>query len=578
MPILASSGRLLGVINIESVYPRAFDQADEQFLQHVAMLLAVMIEQAQAYSTLGLRWKDLNHFYYAVTQLMTTSASEAVDAHRLLSRATSLLLNFQDILGARLWTATGHYLTYSATAEAEGFKFPDLGPLKDPTGQGIYLRGHNTLLEALRDRDTPVTIGIREFRTLKTQTRLDREMLQILQSIRMNHQEARSVAFFPIHTREQFLGLLAVIGRSPRFPEERTELLHVYARMVGQILDRKVIDQVVKMLNRITRLGFEKTRVENFIYEGFRQLEEVVPYHFVSFFQVDIHRKQAISGPLSASRQPQVGLNLFSGQRFSLEENGLDVVLETLSPMVITDTFKAENTPLILHFRRAGLRSVAVVPLHHQKSLMGLLLVARVQVDAFSRKDVEHLREFAQTLALILENLQLQERLQEESITDPLTGLKNRRYLLERAQDETARARRSGDHLSVILFDLQNFKHINDTYGHLIGDEVLMEVARRFQSALRKGDILGRYGGDEFVVVLPSATYRQAERAAQRIIELLEPPILARGQAFHVKVNAGIATFPEDGADIFTLLEVADQRMYKAKLEGVALLPHLSAS
>ncbi len=577
VPIMRGN-RLLGVINIESVYPHAFDDTDLQFLQHVAMLLAVMIEQAQAYSSLGLRWKDLNHFYYAITQLMMTSASEAVDIHRLLSQAASMLLNFQDILGARLWIATGNYLTYSATAEGEGFKFPDLGPLKDPTGQGIYLRASNTLLETLRERDAPVSVGIREFRSLRTQTRLDREMLQILQTIRMNHQEARSLAFFPIHTRGRFLGLMAVISKAPRFHEERRELLHVFARMVGNIMDRKEVDRVVKMLSRITRLGFEKTRVENFIYEGFRQLEEVVPYHFISFFQVDVHRKQAISGQYSASRQPQVGLNLFSGQRFSLEENNLDEVLETLSPMLIEDTFKAENTPLILHLRRAGLRSVAVVPLHHQKALMGLLLVARTQVDAFSRQDVEHLQEFAQTLALILENLQLRERLQEESITDPLTGLKNRRYLLERAQDEIARARRNGDHLSVILFDLQNFKHINDTYGHLVGDEVLMEVARRFESAIRKGDILGRYGGDEFVVVLPSATYKQAERAAQRIINLLEPPILARGQVFHVKVNAGIATFPEDGADIVALLEVADQRMYKAKLEGVALLPNTAAA
>lgn len=569
VPILRSN-RLLGVINVESVYPRAFDESDLQFLQHVAMLLAVMIEQAQAYSTLGLRWRDLNHFFQSITHLIAVAASEASDVSRILSQASNLFLNFQDILGARIWITTGNYLAHSSTATAEGFQFPEIGPLKEPLGHGIYLLGSHILLEALRSRREPIVVGLRDLR-LQKQTRLDREMVRILMNLRISHTGIQSLGLFPIHTSEGLLGLVGIVSQAQRLSPERREVFQVFAQLIGNILEQKATEQVVKMLSQITRLGFEQTRVETLFYEGFRQLEEVVPYHFIAFLQVDPQRRQVTPSPYTASRRPQLGVNLFDGRRFSLEENRLNKILETLRPLVIEDTFKAENTPLVLRLRRAGLRSVVVVPLHHQQTLLGLLLVARSPVDAFSRQDVEHLEEFAQTLALILENLQLRERLQEESITDPLTGLKNRRYLLERAQDEIARARRNGDHLSVILFDLKNFKDINDTYGHLVGDEVLREVANRFKTALRKGDILGRYGGDEFVVVLPSANRRQAERAAQRIISLLDSPIMARGQVFHVKVNAGIATFPDDGADIATLLEVADQRMYKAKLKGVPL-------
>ncbi len=564
--------QLLGVINVESVYPRAFDESDLNFLQHVAMLLAVMIDHAQAYSSLGLRWKDLNHFFNSITRLISMASSEVTDVSRILSLSADLLLKFQDILGARIWIATGNYLTHATTATAEGFQFPEIGPLKDPLGQGIYLKSNLPLLEALCDREEPVAVGLRDLRAQRTRTRLDRELVRILMNIRMNRPQVRSLALFPVHTRQRLAGVVGVVSQAHRFSAERRDVFQVFSRLLGSILEQKATESIVKMLSRITRLGFEQTRVETFIYEGFRQLEDVVPYHFISFLQVDVARRQAFSSPYSASRQAQVGINLFEGHRFSLEENRLDIVLETLKPLVIEDTFKSENTPLVLRLRRAGLRSVVVVPLHHQQTLLGLLLVARTPMDAFSQADVEHLQEFAQTLALLLENLQLRDRLQEESITDPLTGLKNRRYLLERAQDEIARARRNGDPLSVVLFDLQNFKQINDTYGHLVGDEVLREVARRFETAVRKGDILGRYGGDEFVVVLPSATQKQAARAAQRIISLLEPPIVVRGQVFQVKVNAGIATFPDDGNDIAALLEVADQRMYQAKLEGVPLL------
>lgn len=162
-----------------------------------------------------------------------------------------------------------------------------------------------------------------------------------------------------------------------------------------------------------------------------------------------------------------------------------------------------------------------------------------------------------------------EERIRHLAHHDPLTGLPNRRLLDDRLDQACHFARRSGQHVGVMLVDLDNFKVINDEHGHEIGDRVLREAARRLRESVREVDTVARHGGDEFVVVL--AELRQATdatRIARKILQSLMQPIIVDGRPFQIGASIGVSTYPNDGIDPDTLLKKADLAMYRAKASG----------
>ncbi len=149
---------------------------------------------------------------------------------------------------------------------------------------------------------------------------------------------------------------------------------------------------------------------------------------------------------------------------------------------------------------------------------------------------------------------------------DELTGLPNRRMLLDRLEPAIERARRGGIQLALLTIDLNRFKAINDSYGHTAGDELLRVVARRFSARLRSTDICARFGGDEFVVLADQLDGRvSAEYLARDLLETLEEPVDLGDASTRAKASIGIAMFPDDGRDAEELLAFSDARMYAAK-------------
>jgi diguanylate cyclase (GGDEF)-like protein/PAS domain S-box-containing protein len=152
---------------------------------------------------------------------------------------------------------------------------------------------------------------------------------------------------------------------------------------------------------------------------------------------------------------------------------------------------------------------------------------------------------------------------------DPLTGLANRTLLEERLEMEFAKARRSGLLVAVLLIDFDNFKRVNDTYGHACGDELLRELGRRLRSCVREVDTVARLGGDEFVVVLTElASARGAEETAERLLADVRRPILADGRSHEISVSIGIAIYRGDAVDVKGLLKDADVALYRVKASG----------
>jgi diguanylate cyclase (GGDEF)-like protein len=179
------------------------------------------------------------------------------------------------------------------------------------------------------------------------------------------------------------------------------------------------------------------------------------------------------------------------------------------------------------------------------------------------------------TLGIALDNAMNIKRLERAMITDPLTNCYNRRALMSYLEHDIAHVKRHGGHLSVIMFDLDHFKTINDLYGHQAGDRSLRETAETVRSMIRKSDYLARYGGEEFIIVLRNTKFRSAVELAERIRQKLEvKKIHLDDRDINITASFGVATFKE-GSDIHRLLQEADEMLYRAKATRNKVVPCL---
>lgn len=154
------------------------------------------------------------------------------------------------------------------------------------------------------------------------------------------------------------------------------------------------------------------------------------------------------------------------------------------------------------------------------------------------------------------------------AVTDSLTQLHNRRHFIERAEQDFARAKRAGTPLGLLMLDVDHFKRINDTWGHQEGDRVLREVAHKVRASVRQGDVVARWGGEEFVVLLPNTDFAACARVAEKVRQAVEELEL-EGASLRVTVSVGAGGYPAPGVDsLAALLEVADQALYRAKQGG----------
>ena len=219
--------------------------------------------------------------------------------------------------------------------------------------------------------------------------------------------------------------------------------------------------------------------------------------------------------------------------------------------------------------------SVLAVPLRSKDRTLGVieLINSRSRGEdgsAFSEKDVRTLASIADYAAIALENARNFQRLQELTIVDDHTGLFNSRHLQRQLESELVRARRFGHPVSVVFMDLDHFKSVNDTHGHQRGSALLREAGQLLVQQLRTVDIPVRYGGDEFVVLLPETDRVQATVCAWRLREAIANHVflVSEGVAVRITASFGVAAFPEDASSGDDLVRKADLAMYRAKEAG----------
>ncbi len=223
-----------------------------------------------------------------------------------------------------------------------------------------------------------------------------------------------------------------------------------------------------------------------------------------------------------------------------------------------------------IHLAEPMPASSLCLPMIAQGEILGVLHLESMTVERFSAS----MQQFSQTvtdgIALAIANLRLRETLRQQSIRDQLTGLFNRRYLEESLDQELRRASRNESRIGLILLDLDHFKVFNDTFGHATGDLLLQELGAFLKDHIRGGDLACRYGGEEFLLILPEASLEATRQRAEEVLEgirslqIHDPP----GRMDPITLSIGVAVFPEHGSSREALIRAADMALYRAKQEG----------
>ncbi|MEO5335496.1 MAG: diguanylate cyclase [Magnetospirillum sp. WYHS-4] len=213
-------------------------------------------------------------------------------------------------------------------------------------------------------------------------------------------------------------------------------------------------------------------------------------------------------------------------------------------------------------------REVLVVPIEYNQVNFGVAILATTHT--FAADIVRLLALFGQGMGLALHNSMAHDRLQRLAAIDPMTGLYNRRFGQTRLREEFTRAMRQGGDLGLLIFDIDHFKKVNDTYGHLVGDRVLVRVTEAARRAFREGDILVRYGGEEFYAIMPGASLKDVREIGERLRHIVQDTIVKDGdQELKVTISVGVTAFPPlQAEDEEALVRRADEALYQAKRNG----------
>jgi diguanylate cyclase (GGDEF)-like protein len=209
------------------------------------------------------------------------------------------------------------------------------------------------------------------------------------------------------------------------------------------------------------------------------------------------------------------------------------------------------------------------IPLVAQGESLGTFTVLTRAPD-WGAEDIKMARTLAEQMSIILASLQFRDNLRQQAIRDPLTGLFNRRFLMETLHQSIGRAERHKLPLSALMIDIDDFKRINDTYGHDIGDLALKRVANEMKLCTRKEDTLSRYGGEEFCLICPDMNGKQVEELGERLCRQMQRLTLDMKDLNigGISVSVGMAVYPEHGSNSEDLLRVADEALYQAKAQG----------
>lgn len=394
--------------------------------------------------------------------------------------------------------------------------------------------------------------------------------------VRPNNPHWTSLIGIPVQWGDEFLGVLNVLDRAPRtFTDDDAEKLSllatqasiamVNARLFAAEHTAREIAETLRNANIALTRTLDLDTVLEILLE---YLHAIIPYDSAN---VSLCEEETNLASIHAVRgyDRWTDIDITNDVVFDIRSHHhLEHLVQSAESILISDTRGdpgwVKHLPGTEH-----VRSWLGVPLVAAGDVIGFFNLDKAIPEFFTEDHVRLAEAIAGQAAVAIQNARLFLAVKRMAIRDELTGLHNRRYFFEIADQEFKSARESERLCAIMIFDVDRFKHINDTYGHRIGDEVLRAVAKRLERCTRESDIAGRYGGEEFVVLQSGGSPKSTQEVAERIRRHMgrDPVATTRGLV-PVTVSAGVAIASEDTPDLLSLLDRADAALYAAKRAG----------
>jgi diguanylate cyclase (GGDEF)-like protein len=375
---------------------------------------------------------------------------------------------------------------------------------------------------------------------------------------------ARSFCAVPIFLGGKPAGVMAALSteRESQFVARDLEVMQTAAGQLGVAIENARLfteeqrrAKHLSFLNNISKMAISSEDAAQMMADIVREIQKNFLYDHIGIGIMDYATKdieiRAEAGTTSQTLGRRIAVG--SGVLGKVARTGVSALVQNAGPGQLAGVLPES-------------RAVLCLPISYGESLLGVLNVESRDENAFAPQDVLILNTLADLLATALHNSFVFQKLQQQSITDGLTGIKTRRFFWEALSSEWKRASRSGRPFSVVLIDLDKFKEVNDSLGHLEGDLVLARVGRLLEQKCRQSNVVARYGGDEFIILMPETGIEQAQVLAERLrLWLATDPML---EEHHITGSFGVASFPVHGFSMEDLIRIADAGMYIAKHAG----------
>lgn len=372
-----------------------------------------------------------------------------------------------------------------------------------------------------------------------------------------------SMCAVPMILYDRAIGVMAVHSSQERaFDTGHVELLRVLASEAAIAIENARLfaeeqkrSQQLMLVNNISSHAITTLNPEEMLAKIASEIGNSLTYDHIGIAILDYTAKELVIQAEAGTRRDALG------KRLSLGEGLIGQVARTGQIAKVREASHATPKTVL-----PDSTSSIALPVVYAEQLLGVLYVESKEPSEFGEQEVLLLRTLADLFAGAVHNAMAFQKAQEQAITDGLTGVKTHRFLMEALSAEWKRSTRANRPFALVLMDLDRFKFVNDFYGHLEGDVVLQRVGRILEEHCRRSDVVARYGGDEFVILMPETTVESARQLASKLRAWIASDVLLRDK--NITASFGIAGFPIHGSTPQELIQVADSSMYLSKHQG----------